>query len=100
MSLKWSQTSISLFCAPEPSRTTHSCPWEVVYSSRFQASAWGSLLPGDADGYTYQIVIWTDAKELPEVAEGNRCIGLEAEILEVVGRGEVAPFTAEEDAGG
>ena len=41
-----------------------------------------------------------NASELPEVAEGNRCIGLEAEILEVVGRGEVAPFTAEEDAGG
>lgn len=47
---------------------------------------------------TYQVIVWTDTEELPEVAEGNRCIGLEAKILEVVGGGEVAPFAAE-DAG-
>lgn len=49
VSLKGSQASISLFCASEPSRTAHSCPWKVVCSRCFQASAWGSLLLGDAD---------------------------------------------------
>jgi hypothetical protein len=52
------------------------------------------------DQCAYQIIVWPDPKELPEVAEGNGCIGLEPEVLEVVGGGEVAAFTAEEDAGG
>lgn len=47
---------------------------------------------------TYQVIIRPDTEELPEVAEGNRCVGLKAEILEVVGGGEVASFAAE-DAG-
>jgi hypothetical protein len=42
---------------------------------------------------SYQVVIRPDPKELPEVAEGHRSIGLEAEVWEVVGWSQVAAFT-------
>lgn len=29
---------------------------------------------------SYQVVIWFDAKQIPEVAEGQRGIGLEAKV--------------------
>lgn len=53
-----------------------------------------------ADQHTYQVIVRPDPKELPEVAKGDGCIGLKPEVLEVVGRGEVAAFTAEEGKGG
>ena len=52
-----------------------------------------------ANRHTYQVVIWPDPKEFPEVAEGDRCIGLEPEVLEVMSGGEVAAFTVEEAGG-
>lgn len=42
---------------------------------------------------SYQIVIGTNSKQLPEVTESHRSIRLEAEVWKVVGRCQVAPFT-------
>jgi hypothetical protein len=40
------------------------------------------------------------SQRAPGSSGRHGCIGLEPEVLEVVGGGEVAAFTAEEDAGG
>lgn len=45
-----------------------------------------------------QVVVGADPEELPEVAEGHGRVGLEAEIVVVVGGGEVAALAGEEDA--
>lgn len=41
----------------------------------------------------YQVVVRPDPKELPEVAEGHRRVGLEAEVVVVMSWGQVTPFT-------
>lgn len=41
----------------------------------------------------HQIVVWPDAKQLSEVAEGNRGVGFKPEVWVMVGRCEVAAFT-------
>lgn len=45
-----------------------------------------------------QVVVRPDAEQLSEVAEGNRGIGLEPEVIVVVSRRQVAAFTGEKDA--
>lgn len=44
---------------------------------------------------SYQVVVRPDAKQFSEVAEGHGSVGLEAEVWEVVGRGEVAALAGE-----
>lgn len=43
---------------------------------------------------TNQVVIGSDAKEFSEVTKGDRSVGLKAEVAVVVGRSQVAAFTA------
>lgn len=41
---------------------------------------------------TNQVVIWPDAKELPEVPKGNRSISLKAKVAVAMSRGQVTAF--------
>lgn len=43
---------------------------------------------------SYQVIIWPDAKQFSEVAEGHRSVCFEAKVREMVGRSEVAAFTS------
>lgn len=43
---------------------------------------------------SHQVVVWFDTKQVSEVAEGQRSVGLEAEVGVMVRRGQVAPLTA------
>lgn len=43
---------------------------------------------------SYQIVVRFDPKQLPEVAEGQRGVRLEAEVRVVVRRRQIAPLAA------
>jgi len=57
-------------------------------------------LPPQSDGvsfHTDQIVVWLDAKQLPEVAEGQRRVRLQTEIWVVMCWGQVAALTAQEE---
>lgn len=47
----------------------------------------------------HQVVVGPDAEKLPEVAEGHGGVGLEAEVVVVVGRGQVAAFAAGKEGG-
>lgn len=42
---------------------------------------------------SYQIVIWPDAKQFSEVAEGHRSVCFKAEVREMMSWGEVTAFT-------
>lgn len=42
---------------------------------------------------TYQVVVWSDPKQLSEVAKGHRSIGFKSEVWEVVGWSEVTALT-------
>lgn len=43
---------------------------------------------------TNQVVIGSNAKEFSEITKGDRSVGLKAEVTVVVGRSQVAAFTA------
>lgn len=43
--------------------------------------------------WSYQVIIWFDAKQIPEVTEGQRGVGFEAEIRIVVCRRQVTSLT-------
>lgn len=45
---------------------------------------------------TDQIVVRFDAKQLPEVAKGQRCVGFQAEIWEMVRWSQVASLTGDQ----
>ena len=42
---------------------------------------------------TDQVVIWSNAKEFPEIAKGNWSIGLKAKVTVVMSRSQVTAFT-------
>lgn len=42
---------------------------------------------------TYQIIIWSDPKELAEIAKGHWSVGFEPKVIVVVSWGQVTPFT-------
>lgn len=42
---------------------------------------------------SHQVVIWSDPKQLSEVAEGHRGVGLKPKVWVVVGWSEVTAFT-------
>lgn len=43
---------------------------------------------------SYQVVVWFDAEQIPEVAESQRGVGLEAKVWIVMCGGQVASLTA------
>lgn len=45
--------------------------------------------------HTNQVVVWFDAKQLSEVAKGQRCIRFQTEIREVMCWSQVAALTGE-----
>lgn len=49
--------------------------------------------PNKQQTKSYQVVVWPDAKQFSEVAEGHRSVRFEAEVREMVRWSEVAPFT-------
>lgn len=46
---------------------------------------------------TYQIVIWSNPKQLPEIAKGHWSIGFEPKVIVVMSWGQVTPFTDQEE---
>lgn len=54
------------------------------------------VIPGEGGtkrSQSYQVVIRLDAEQIPEVAEGQRGVGLKAEVRVVMSWGQVASFT-------
>lgn len=48
----------------------------------------------ECDFESHQVVVWFDAKELPEVAKRQRGVCFQTEIWVVMRRGQVAALTA------
>lgn len=66
----------------------------MVHATHGSRSVFFYRLYNEGGREPYQVVVWFDAEQISEVAEGQWSVGLEAEIGVVVRRGQVAALAA------